>query len=250
MSTPPASPKRIVGKALKDRRDDVVLATKFFMPMGDETEPAWWLAPLDHAGGRGLAPAPGHRLHRPLPGAPARPGHRRRGDPRRPDRPRPPGQGPLHRVVVLRRQPDRGGPVDRSRPAPAAVRHRAAALLDPGARHRGRRAADRAPARHGHPDLQPARPAGGCPGRWRKDAAGAPTSAARPGAPVRHDQPCEPAQARDRRGARAARRTGRDDADRAGDRVRRSTTQPSPLRSSGPAPWNSSTHSSRRQRSP
>ncbi len=27
--------ERIVGKALKGRRDDVVLATKFFMPMGD-----------------------------------------------------------------------------------------------------------------------------------------------------------------------------------------------------------------------
>src|SRR6185503_20232793 len=28
--------ERIVGKALAGRRDDVVLATKFFMPMGDE----------------------------------------------------------------------------------------------------------------------------------------------------------------------------------------------------------------------
>src|SRR6185437_3722670 len=28
--------EEIVGKALKDRRDDVVLATKFFMPMGDD----------------------------------------------------------------------------------------------------------------------------------------------------------------------------------------------------------------------
>src|SRR6201989_1291464 len=28
--------EEIVGKALKGRRDDVVLATKFFMPMGDD----------------------------------------------------------------------------------------------------------------------------------------------------------------------------------------------------------------------
>jgi aryl-alcohol dehydrogenase-like predicted oxidoreductase len=30
------SAEEIVGKALKGRRDDVVLATKFFMPMGDD----------------------------------------------------------------------------------------------------------------------------------------------------------------------------------------------------------------------
>src|SRR3954465_12250876 len=30
--------EEIVGKALKDRRDDVVLATKFFMPMGEDPD--------------------------------------------------------------------------------------------------------------------------------------------------------------------------------------------------------------------
>jgi aryl-alcohol dehydrogenase-like predicted oxidoreductase len=34
--TRPASSEEIVGKALKDRRDDVVLAIKFFMPMGED----------------------------------------------------------------------------------------------------------------------------------------------------------------------------------------------------------------------
>ena len=43
----------------------------------------------------------GHRLDRPLPGPPPRPGHRRRRDARRADRPRPAGQGPLHRLLVL-----------------------------------------------------------------------------------------------------------------------------------------------------
>jgi aryl-alcohol dehydrogenase-like predicted oxidoreductase len=54
-------------------------------------------------------------------------------------------------------------------------------------------------------------------GRWRKDAASAPTSAARP---LRHGQLREPAQARHRRTARAARRQGGPDAHRAGHRVR------------------------------
>ena len=40
---------------------------------------------------------------------------------------------------------------------PAALRHRAAALLDARPRHRGRRAAHRPAPRHGHPLLQPAR---------------------------------------------------------------------------------------------
>src|SRR4051795_9953639 len=31
--------EEIVGKALKDRRDDVVLATKLVMPIGDDTDP-------------------------------------------------------------------------------------------------------------------------------------------------------------------------------------------------------------------
>ena len=149
--------ERIVGKALAGRRDDVVLATKFFMPMGDDPNQRGgsrrWIIRV----GRGLAAPPGHRLHRPLPGAPAQPRHRRRGNPRCPHRPRPAGQGPLHRLLVLRRQPDRRGAVGRARPPAGAVRHRAAAVLDPGARHRVRRPTHRPPARHGHPDLQPAR---------------------------------------------------------------------------------------------
>ena len=66
--------EEIVGKALKGRRDDVVLATKFFMPMGDDPNQRGgsrrWI--IDR--GRGLAAAARHRPHRPLPGAPPRPG--------------------------------------------------------------------------------------------------------------------------------------------------------------------------------
>ena len=97
--------EEIVGKALKGRRDDVVLATKFFVPMGEDPNQPRRLAPLDHHRGRELAAAARHRLDRPLPGPPPRPGHRRRRDARRADRPRPAGQGPLHRLlVVLRRR--------------------------------------------------------------------------------------------------------------------------------------------------
>ena len=98
---------------------------------GRGPQPAGQLAPLDHPRGRGLAAAPGHRLDRPLPGPPPRPRHRHRGDARRAQRPRPPGQGPLPRLLDLPRQPDRRGPVGGARPAPAALRHRAAAVLDP-----------------------------------------------------------------------------------------------------------------------
>ena len=49
--------ERIVGKALKDRRGDVVLATKFFMPMGEETNQRggsrrWIMRAVEHFGGR------------------------------------------------------------------------------------------------------------------------------------------------------------------------------------------------------
>ena len=148
--------EEIVGKALKGRRDDVVLATKFFMPMGEDPNRRGGSRRWIVAGRRGLAAPSGHRLDRSLPGPPSLPGGRRRRDARRADRPRPAGQGPLHRVIVVLGQPDRRGAVDRARTAAGALPDRAAAVLaaDPG--HRARRAADRAAARHGHPDLQPA----------------------------------------------------------------------------------------------
>ena len=66
--------EEIVGKALKGRRDDVVLATKFFMPMGDDPNRRGASRRWIINGGRGLAAAPRHRLDRPLPGPPPRPG--------------------------------------------------------------------------------------------------------------------------------------------------------------------------------
>ena len=63
--------EEIVGKALKGRSDNVVLATKFFVPMGED--PNQRIAAVDRHRGRELAATAGHRLHRPLPGAPPDP---------------------------------------------------------------------------------------------------------------------------------------------------------------------------------
>ena len=56
---------------------------------GRRPQPARQLAALDHPRGRGLAAPAGHRLDRPVPDPPLRPGHRPRRDARRADRPRP-----------------------------------------------------------------------------------------------------------------------------------------------------------------
>ena len=142
---------------------------------GRRPQPPRRLPPLDHAGGRELAAPAEHRLHRPLPGAPPQPGHRRRGDPRRPHRPRPPGQGPLHRVlVVLRpaRSSRRSG-----RPASGNLERFVTEQPPYSILVRGIEEdvlPTTAAPRHGHPHLQPARPAAGCP------AAGARTPPARP----------------------------------------------------------------------
>ena len=123
---------------------------------GRGPQPAGQLAPLDHPRGRGLAAAVGHRLDRPLPGPPPRSAHGHRGDAVGAQRPRAPGQGPLHRPLHVPRQPHRRGAMGRARPRPPAVRHRAAAVLGPRPRRRGRRPAHVLAARHGRHVLQPA----------------------------------------------------------------------------------------------
>ena len=64
--------EEIVGKAIVGRRDDLVIATKVYSPMGDDPNPAA-LAALDHPGVREQPSAARHRLHRPLPDPSARP---------------------------------------------------------------------------------------------------------------------------------------------------------------------------------
>ena len=64
------SPDRGVGgisrPGLGARRKDIVLATKFGMPMDEAGVTARCIAPLHHAGGGGQPAAPEHRLDRPL----------------------------------------------------------------------------------------------------------------------------------------------------------------------------------------
>ncbi len=123
---------------------------------GRGRQPAGQLAALDHARSGRLAAAARHRLDRPLPGPPPGSAHRHRGDAVGADRPRAPGQGALHRHLYVPGEPDRRGAVGGARPAPPAVRNRAAAVLDPGACHRGRRPAHLQAPRHGGDVLQPA----------------------------------------------------------------------------------------------
>ena len=132
--------------------------------------------------------------------APTRHGHRR--DARRAHRPRPAGQGPLHRLVVVLRGRDRRGAVGRARAEPPALPHRAAAVLAARARHRARRPADRPAPRHGHPHLQPAgrRLAVGPLDRGQLADVAGPAAAGRA---VRHVAAREPAQARSGRGSSA-----------------------------------------------
>jgi Aldo/keto reductase family len=54
-------------------------------------------------------------------------------------RPRASGRGPVHRLLHFPRLGDRGGPVGGTRPPPAALRHRATAVLDSRPRDRSRR---------------------------------------------------------------------------------------------------------------
>ena len=78
-------------------------------PMGERRrrpEPAGQLAALDRPRGREQPAPAADRLDRPLPGAPARAGDRRRGDAVRAHRPAAPGQDPRLRLVDLPRAPD------------------------------------------------------------------------------------------------------------------------------------------------
>ena len=96
----------LLGEALKGRRDEVVIATKFGMDMGGAQRTGLGrarFAPLHPDRGREQPAAPRHRLDRPLPAAPTRSAHPDRGDPGRADGAGDRGQGPLHRLL----EPDR-----------------------------------------------------------------------------------------------------------------------------------------------
>ena len=148
--------EEIVGRAIKGRRDEVVLATKFYGPMGDDINMQGRLAPLGDPSGGTQSPPAGHRLHRPLSDAPARPPHRHRRHSGRAHRPGAGRKDPHDRHVHLPGRANRGGPVGRRAPQSGAGPLRAAPLLH---LHPGDRAVG-APhlrgLRHGRDRVEPA----------------------------------------------------------------------------------------------
>ena len=128
-------------------------------------------------------------------------------------------------------------------------RLRAAAVLDPRPRHRGRRAPDLRQVRDGRRVLQPAgrRLAVGAVAQGKR-AAGLYTRRATSAA-LRPLAARQSAQARRRRPARAARRRGWHPARPTRRLPSSSTTRPSRRRSSGRAPWSTSRASCRQPRS-
>ena len=217
------------------------------LPDGRGPEPARQLAPLDHPRGRGLAAPAQHRLDRPLPDPPPRPGDRHRGDARRAHRPRPPGQGPLHRLLHVPRLGRSSRPSGRRAtgslqrfvceqpPYSILVRGIEADVLPTCARH-GMGVIPWAPLASGW-----------LSGRWRKDA-GEPGSTRADRLPARYDLSL-PANQRKLDAAdelaQLADEAGHD-AHPARDRLRRSTIPPSPPRSSARARWSTSRASSPR----
>ena len=213
--------EEIVGKALRGRRDDVVLATKVHFPFTEGRNRERQLAPLDRLRGR-AEPAPArHRLDRPLPGPPPRPHDRHRGDALRADRSATAGEDPRVRLLHVPGGGDRRGARRRGTARARPVPHRAAAVLASWP------AASRAPC---------CRSASGTAwvcwsgARWRRGSSPAATARAarstcRPAgrriAPFRFDEaiPLNGREARRRRAARRGRGRGRLYAARAGARV-------------------------------
>src|SRR3954447_19934764 len=102
--------EEIVGKALKGRRDDVVLATKFFMPMGEGPNRRggsrrWIVQAVEDSLRRlGTDYIDLYQVHRPDPAVDVE-------ETLGADRPRPSGQGPLHPCPTpARRSSKRTGP--------------------------------------------------------------------------------------------------------------------------------------------
>ena len=146
-STPPTSTRRgeseeIVGKALAGgRRDDVVLATKFHGTMGDDPNQRgnsrrWIVREVENSLRRlGTDWIDLYQVHRPELDTDIDETLGALTDLVR--------QGKVRYIgsSTFPAEADRGGPVGRRAPRPRALRLRAAAVLDPRARRRGRRAA-------------------------------------------------------------------------------------------------------------
>ena len=133
--------EEIVGKALKGRRDNIVLATKVHGPMGEDPNQQGnsrrWIMQAVEASLRRLQTdhIDLYQIHRPV----AR--HRHRGDAVGADRPHARGQGARDRIVDLPGLRDRRSAMGGGAARPGALPHRTAALFDPQPQRRTRGAA-------------------------------------------------------------------------------------------------------------
>ena len=149
--------EEIVGKALKGRRDDIVLATKFHGQMGDEinhqgSSRRWIMTAVEDSLRRlGTDYIDLYQVHRPREDTDVEETLSALTDLVRA------GQDPLLRLLDVPGEPDRRGAVGRARPRPGALQDRAAAVQHARARDRGRRPAHRAAPRHGRDPVEPAR---------------------------------------------------------------------------------------------
>ena len=113
------------------------------------------------------------------------------------------GQDPRVRELDVPRRADRRGAVGRRAAGPRALHDRAAAVLDPRARHRARRAPRRAGVRHGRDPVEPTRGRVAVGSVRRGQGQHEPACEPDP-CSLRPVDPGEPAQARDRHRARRA----------------------------------------------
>ena len=149
--------EEIVGKALKGRRDDIVLATKFHGQMGDEinhqgSSRRWIMKAVEDSLRRlDTDYIDLYQVHRPREDTDVEETLSALTDLVRA------GQDPLLRLLHVPGEPDRRGAVGGEGARPGALQDRAAALQHPRARDRGRRPAHRATARHGRHPVEPAR---------------------------------------------------------------------------------------------
>ena len=156
--------EEIVGKALKGRRDDVVLATKFALPMGPDANHRggsrrWIMRAVEDSLRRlGTDHIDLYQMHRPDPDTDLDETLSALSDLVRAGKVRAIGSLDVPRPSRSSRRsgPPSGAATTAS--VPSSRRTRSC----PG--HRGRRAADRPALRHGRADLRPARAPAGCPG--------------------------------------------------------------------------------------
>ena len=128
--------EEIVGKALRGRRDDVFLATKFHGQIGDNPSHAgnsrrWIVRAVEDSLRRlGTDHLDLYQAHRPDPA------HGPAGDPADPQRPDPPRQDPLLRDLGVPRPAARRGALAGREARSDRAAHRAAAVLAAGPRRR------------------------------------------------------------------------------------------------------------------